>query len=140
MGGEPAAPCPPFRVAATRCGGGAAGAADGRGGGGAAGAARLCGCGGGDFPAQGASRPAQYAAGGGGDGDRQDPGLSGARVALGRGGAGDGVDFHLYQGVAAAIGPGKSAPLPRSRSGGEEGGGAQGAGKLSLPAEPGGCP
>src|SRR3546814_5474503 len=73
MGGEPAAPCPPFRVAATRCGGGAAGAADGRGGGGAAGAARLCGCGGGDFPAQGASRPAQYAAGGGGDGDRQDP-------------------------------------------------------------------
>src|SRR3546814_20401581 len=49
MGGEPAEPCPPFRVAATRCGGGAAGAADGRGVGGAAGAARLCGCGGGDF-------------------------------------------------------------------------------------------
>ena len=105
----------------------------------APGAARLCRRRQRRLHGQAPSRSAQHAAGRSGHRHRQDAGLSRPGLALGGRSAGHGVGVDLYQGAAAPARPRIPAPLSRSGARGQARGGAQGAGKLSLPAQSGGC-
>ena len=60
-------------------------------------------------------RPAPSGAGRGGHGNRQDSGLSGAGLAVGRRCRRRGLGLDLHQGAAASAGPRIGAPVPRPR-------------------------
>ena len=87
------------------------------------------------LPAARARGRADDDAGGGGHRRRQDAGLSRAGLAVGGGQRARGLDQHLHPRAAAPDRAGEPRRLPRSGGARGEGGRAQGAGELPLPAQ-----